>query len=48
MYDHVKGAEMAFTLGGIMIPLDECIDIINKGKDWFLIKNPQAYMILLD
>jgi hypothetical protein len=28
--------------------VDRCIDIIDQGKDWFLAKNPQAYMTLLD
>ena len=45
MYDLIKGAEIAVMMG---IPSDHCYDIINKGKDWFLIKNPQAYMTLLD
>tara|TARA_R100001510_G_scaffold49883_1_gene48496 strand:- start:246 stop:536 length:291 start_codon:yes stop_codon:yes gene_type:complete len=46
MYDCVKGAEMAMLMG--LADIDECIDIINQGKDWFLIKNPNAYMKLLD
>jgi len=45
MYDAVKGAEMAAVLGA---DIDACIDVINQGKDWFLIKNPSAYMKLLD
>ena len=45
MYDAVKGAEMAAVMGA---DIDECIDVINQGKDWFLIKNPNAYMKLLD
>ena len=47
MYDCVKGVEMVMHMG-IAVDLDECIDIINKGKDWFIIKNPEAYMKLLD
>ena len=46
MYDCVKGAEMAMLMG--LGDIDECIDVINQGKDWFLIKNPSAYMKLLD
>ena len=45
MYDAVKGAEMAMLMG---IDVDRCIDAINQGKDWFLARNPQAYMTLLD
>ena len=49
MYDLIKGAEWALCSGIIGDQkIDDCIDIINQGKDWFLIKNPQAYMILLD
>ena len=46
MYDAVKGAEMIMLMGAADI--DSCIDVINQGKDWFLAKNPQAYMTLLD
>jgi len=46
MYDAVKGAEMAMLMG--LADIDDCIDIINQGKDWFLIKNPSAYFKLLD
>ena len=46
MYDCVKGAEMAMLMG--FANIDECIDVINQGRDWFLIKNPNAYMKLLD
>ena len=46
MYDCVKGAEMAMLMGAADI--DRCIDVINQGKDWFLARNPQAYMTLLD
>jgi hypothetical protein len=45
MYDVIKGAEMAVMMG---IPADEAYDVINQGKDWFLARNPQAYMTLLD
>ena len=27
---------------------EDCIDVIDQCKDWFVAKNPQAYMILLD
>ena len=46
MYDLIKGAEMVMCMG--VAEIDHCIDIMNQGKDWFLIKNPQAYLILLD
>ena len=46
MYDLIKGAEMVMTMG--VADLDHCIDIINQGKDWFLARNPKAYMTLLD
>ena len=46
MYDCVKGAEMIMLMGAADI--DSCMDVINQGKDWFLAKNPQAYMTLLD
>ena len=46
MYDCVKGAEMIMLMG--FCNIDECVDVINQGKDWFLAKNPQAYMTLLD
>ena len=47
MYDCIKGCEMVMHMG-IAVDLDECIDLINQGKDWFIIKNPDAYMKLLD
>ena len=46
MYDAVKGAEMVMLMG--VANIDSCIDVINRGKDWFLARNPQAYMTLLD
>ena len=46
MHDCIKGAEMAMLMG--LGDIDECIDVINQGKDWMLAKNPQAYMTLLD
>ena len=46
MYDCVKGAEMIMLMGAADI--DSCIDVINQGKDWFLARNPKAYMTLLD
>jgi hypothetical protein len=47
MYDLIKGAEMAIAMG---MPVDheECLQIMQKGMDWFIHRNPQAYMILLD
>ncbi len=46
MYDLIKGAEMIMTMG--VAHIDHCIDVIDQGKDWFLARNPKAYMILLD
>ena len=46
MYDAVKGADMVMLMG--VANIDRCIDIIDQGKDWFLARNPQAYMTLLD
>ena len=46
MYDAIKGCEMIMLMGAADV--DRCIDFIDKGKDWFIIKNPNAYMILLD
>ena len=49
MYDHIKGIELAIMMNIPIFDLeDEYINIIDKGKDWFIIKNPNAYMILLD
>ena len=49
MYDHIKGIELAIMMNIPIFGLNgKYIDIIDQGKDWFLIKNPQAYMILLD
>ena len=46
MYDCVKGAEYAMLMGAADI--DSCMDVIDQGKDWFLARNPKAYMTLLD
>ena len=46
MYEAIKGAEMVMLMG--VAKVDRCIDLIDKGKDWFIAKNPSAYMILLD
>ena len=48
MYEVIKGAEIAMIMNLPVFDIDECIDIIQRGKDWFLLKNPNAYMILLD
>ena len=48
MNDLIKGAEIAMVMNIPVFDLDDCIDIITRGKDWFLIKNPNAYMKLLD
>jgi len=47
MYDLIQGAQMAIAMG---MPVDheECYEMMQKGIDWFIHKNPQAYMILLD
>ena len=46
MYEAIKGAEMVMLMG--VAKVDRCIDLIDRGKDWFIAKNPSAYMILLD
>ena len=46
MYEAIKGAELVMLMG--VAKVDRCIDLIDKGKDWFIAKNPSAYMILLD
>ena len=46
MYEAIKGAEMVVLMG--VAKVDRCIDLIDRGKDWFIAKNPSAYMILLD
>jgi len=46
MYDVIKGAEMVMLMG--VADMDRCVDVINQGKDWFLARNPQASMTLLD
>ncbi len=48
MYEVIKGAEIAMLMNLPVCNLVDCIDIIDRGKDWFIIKNPNAYMILLD
>ncbi len=50
MYELVKGAELAIAMGvaGTLVSIDECIDIILQGRDWFLLKNPNAYIKLFD
>ena len=47
MYDLVKGAEMVLHMG-VAMDSDKCYDIMQKGRDWFLVNNPSAYMTLLD
>jgi len=48
MYDLIKGAEMVLTMGSAIFDQEQCIKIMQKGGDWFLANNPQAYMTLLD
>ena len=48
MYEVIKGAEIAMLMNLPIYSIDDCIDIIDRGKDWFILKNPNAYMILLD
>ena len=48
MYEVIKGAEIAMIMNLPVFDINECIDIIDRGKDWFIIKNPNAYMKLLD
>jgi|TARA_R110002051_G_C8560995_1_gene474178 hypothetical protein len=47
MYDLIKGAEMAMTMG-VVLDTDECIKILNEGAEWIKKNNPKAYKILLD
>ena len=47
MYDLIKGAEVAITMG-FPFDIDDCIDVISQGRDWMLAKNPNAYLILID
>ena len=46
MYDVIKGAEMIL----LMTHSTErgLVELIRKGQDWMLAKNPQAYMTLID
>ena len=46
MYDVIKGAEMIL----LMTHTSErkLVELIRKGQDWMLAKNPQAYMTLID
>ena len=46
MYDVIKGAEMIL----LMTHSSErkIVELIRKGQDWMLAKNPQAYMTLID
>ena len=46
MYELVKGAEICMLMG--LGDINDCIDIIHQGSDWFLNRNPEAYMKLLD
>ena len=48
MYEVIKGAEIAMIMNLPVFDIDECIDIIQQGKDWFLLKNPNAYIKLFD
>ena len=48
MYEVIKGAEIAMLMNLPIYSIDDCIDIIDRGKDWFILKNPNAYMKLLD
>ena len=46
MYDLIKGLEMVL----LMTHTSErrIVELIRKGQDWMLAKNPQAYMTLID
>ena len=46
MYDVIKGMEMVL----LMTHSSErrLVELIRKGQDWMLAKNPQAYMTLID
>jgi hypothetical protein len=47
MYDLVRGAEMVIQMG-VAMDIDRCYDIMQKGGDWILANNPNAYMTLID
>ena len=46
MYEVIKGAEMIL----LMTHSSErkLVELIRKGQDWMLAKNPQAYITLID
>lgn len=46
MYDVIKGAEIAMTMG--FTDMNLCNKIIKRGVDWFIANNPSAYYILLN
>ena len=46
MYDFLLGAQIVLSYGGAL--KDKTIKEVQKGTDWFLKNNPEAYMILLD
>tara|TARA_R100001594_G_scaffold112818_1_gene147657 strand:+ start:588 stop:839 length:252 start_codon:yes stop_codon:yes gene_type:complete len=46
MYDFLWGFTMFTGSGGSVS--DEIIEQVEKGKDWFIKNNPEAYMVLLD
>ena len=47
MYDLVKGCEMVLQMG-VAMDQEYCIELMQKGSDWLLANNPNAYMTLLD
>ena len=46
MYDFIWGFTIFTGSGGVVS--DKPVEQVDKGKDWFLKTNPDAYMILLD
>lgn len=50
MYDFVKGAEMALSLGLLHNSMnrENLVGDMRKGLDWFRKNNSEAYYVLLD
>ena len=46
MYEVIKGAEMILLM--THSTERKLVELIRKGQDWMLAKNPQAYMTLID
>ena len=48
LFSKNEAKKINFNIKDKVNQIDECVDIINQGKDWMLAKNPNAYMKLLD